>query len=168
MRRRQTSEDERAEFEAAFREARPIRSKTKPSPKTAAKAAGPKAKAGPSGVDGNTGKRLRKGEMTPDARIDLHGFTESVAHRTLLTFLRGAQRNGARLALVITGKGARKIDPHEPFDMEREARARGVLNVMVPRWLTEPSFAALIADTRTAHRRHGGEGALYVYLRKRI
>ena len=168
MRRRQTSEDERAEFEAAFGEARPIRSKTQPSAKAAAKAAGPKAKAGPSGVDGNTGKRLRKGEMTPDVRIDLHGFTESVAHRTLLSFLRSAQRNGARLALVITGKGARSIDPHEPFDMEREARARGVLNVMVPRWLTEPSFAALIADTRTAHRRHGGEGALYVYLRKRV
>lgn len=166
MRRRRTSEDERAEFEAAFREARPIKKPAKPSSKAASKAAGPKVK-GPSGVDGNTGERLRKGEMTPDVRIDLHGFTESVAHRTLLTFLRGAQRNGARLALVITGKGSRRIDPHEPFDMEREARARGVLNVMVPRWLSEPSFAALIADSRTAHRRHGGDGALYVYLRKR-
>ena len=166
MRRRQTSQDERAEFEAAFKETRPIKKAAKPSSKAAPKAAGPKAKGKPSGVDGNTGERLRKGEMTPDARIDLHGFNESVAHRTLLNFLRGAQRNGARLALVITGKGKRRADPHGPFDME-EARARGVLNVMVPRWLSEPSFAALIADSRTAHRRHGGEGALYVYLRKR-
>jgi DNA-nicking Smr family endonuclease len=167
MRRRQTSKDERAEFEAAFKETRPIKKEAKPASKAVPKAAGPKAKGRPSGVDGNTGDRLRKGEMTPDVRIDLHGFTESVAHRTLLTFLRGAQRNGARLALVITGKGNRRIDPHEPFDMEKEARARGVLNVMVPRWLSEPSFVALIADSRTAHRRHGGEGALYVYLRKR-
>jgi DNA-nicking Smr family endonuclease len=168
MRRRQISEDERAEFEAAFKETRPIKKEAKSSSKVAAKPAGPKAKSKPSGVDGNTSQRLRKGEMTPDVRIDLHGFTESVAHRTLLSFLRGAQRNGARLALVITGKGKRCVDPNEPFDMEQEARARGVLNAMVPRWLSEPSFAALIADSRTAHRRHGGEGALYVYLRKRV
>jgi len=167
MRRRLTSEDERAEFEAAFKEARPIRKEARSPAKAAAKPAGPKKKDKPSGVDGNTAKRLSKGEMIPDARIDLHGFTESVAHRTLLSFLRGAQRNGAKLALVITGKGKRAADPHEPFDMEKAARARGVLNAMVPRWLTEPSFAALIADTRTAHRRHGGAGALYVYLRKR-
>jgi DNA-nicking Smr family endonuclease len=168
MRRRRTSDDERAEFEAAFKEARPVRP-PKPEPKTAtAKVSGPKAKRAPSGVDGNTDDRLRRGEMTPDVRIDLHGFTERVAHRTLLNFLRGAQRKGARLALVITGKGGGRIDPHEPFDMEKEARARGVLNIMVPRWLTEPSFAALIADARIAHRRHGGEGALYVYLRKRV
>ena len=124
MRRRQTSEDERAEFEAAFKETRPIKKAAKPSSKAAPKAAGPKAKGKPSGVDGNTGERLRKGEMTPDARIDLHGFTESVAYRTLLNFLRGAQRNGARLALVITGKGKRRADPHEPFDMEGGACPR--------------------------------------------
>jgi DNA-nicking Smr family endonuclease len=38
---------------------------------------------------------------------------------------------------------------------------------MVPRWLKEPEFAALIADHRAAHRRHGGAGAFYVYLRKK-
>ena len=45
-------------------------------------------------------------------------------------------------------------------------RTRGVLKAMVPRWLQEPALVRLVADVRTAHRRHGGSGALYVYLRK--
>jgi DNA-nicking Smr family endonuclease len=110
---------------------------------------------------------LRKGALEPDRRIDLHGLTEAAAHRALLSFLRGAQRNGDKLALVITGKGARKPDPYEPFDLELESRARGVLKAMVPRWFREPEFATLIADYRSAHIRHGGGGALYVYLKKK-
>ena len=98
------------------------------------------------GLDGNTAERLRKGALDPDARIDLHGLTEAAAHRALLSFLRNARKGGARLVLVITGKGARKPAPDEPFDLELESRARGVLKSMVPRWLGEPSFAELIAD----------------------
>ena len=161
--KRRISDGERAEFEAAFKEARPIRKDVlELRTDTAAKRA-----TAPAGVDGNTQERLRKGQLDPDARIDLHGMTEDVAHDRLLAFLRNAQRGGARLALVITGKGAPVRDEHAPFDMDADRRARGVLKSLVPRWLGEPDFAALIADTRTAHRRHGGSGALYVYLRKR-
>ena len=67
--------------------------------------------------------------------------------------------------LVVTGKGAR-VAADAPFDMELNYRSRGVLKSVVPRWLREPSFAAMVAGVRTAHARHGGEGALYVYLRK--
>jgi DNA-nicking Smr family endonuclease len=161
--KRRISDGERAEFEAAFKEARPIRKDMLEHAPLAASKRAPT----PGGLDGNTQERLRKGQLDPDARIDLHGMTEDVAHDRLLAFLRNAQRGGARLALVITGKGAPVRDEHAAFDMESERRARGVLKAMVPRWFSEPGFASLIADTRTAHKRHGGSGALYVYLRKR-
>jgi DNA-nicking Smr family endonuclease len=117
-------------------------------------------------VDGRTAERLRKGAIEPDARIDLHGFTEEAAHRALEAFLRGAAASGARLVLVITGKGLKPSAPDEPFDLELDRRTRGVLKAMVPRWLQEPGLVRLVADVRTAHRKHGGAGALYVYLRK--
>lgn len=158
--KRRTTDEERSEFAEAFKETRPV----KPEPKASAKTAKKPGRTG--GLDGNTAERLRKGLVDPDARIDLHGMTEEVAHRALLNVLRNAQRHGGRLVLVITGKGAREADPHAPFDMERERSSRGVLKTAVPRWLSEPAFAPLIADHRAAHRRHGGSGAMYVYLRK--
>jgi DNA-nicking Smr family endonuclease len=166
MRKRSTTDEERKLFADSFRESRPhkpVKSVARSAPRPVPQA--PKKNSG--GLDGNTAERLRKGALDPDARIDLHGLTEAVAHRALLSFLRSAQKNGARLVLVITGKGARRPAPDEPFDLELESRARGVLKAMVPRWLGEPSFAELIADHRSAHIRHGGSGALYVYLRKR-
>mgnify|MGYP001351633748 FL=1 len=108
-----------------------------------------------------------RGDIRPEAKLDLHGLTERAAYGALATFLASAQHRGCHLVLVVTGKGTRRPDPYAPFDMELETRARGVLKAMVPRWLAEPQFARMIADVRTAHIRHGGEGALYVYLRKR-
>ncbi len=106
---------------------------------------------GQTGLDGNTKKKLDKGEIAPAAKLDLHGLTEAAAHKSLLSFLAAAHRRGDRLVLVVTGKG--------------EA-GRGVLHQMVPRWLGEAPMVKIIAEQRWAHRRHGGEGALYVYLRK--
>ncbi|HVY03074.1 MAG TPA: Smr/MutS family protein [Caulobacterales bacterium] len=165
MRKRQTTEEERALFADAFREARPHRASSKPAPATRPQPAAAAGRRSGGGLDGNTALRLRRGEIEPERRIDLHGMTEDAAHGALLAFLKGAQRGGARLVLVITGKGARQADPHAPFAMD--FGVRGVLKTMVPRWLAEPAFESLIADHRTAHRRHGGAGALYVYLRKR-
>jgi DNA-nicking Smr family endonuclease len=166
MKKRNTTDEERKLFAEAFKETRPhkpAKSAAKPAPKLTLQV--PRKHTG--GLDGNTAERLRKGTLDPDARIDLHGMTEAVAHRALLSFLRNAQKSGARLVLVITGKGARKPASDEPFDLDLESRARGVLKSMVPRWLGEPSVAELIADHRSAHIRHGGSGALYVYLRKK-
>lgn len=167
MRKRKTTDEERAEFAEAFKEARPIKPAAKTSSKKPATVIAPAPKKFTGGLDGNTAERLRKGALEPDRNIDLHGMTEAVAHRALLTFLRSAQRGGAKLALVITGKGARAPDPYAAFDLELEMRSRGVLKSMVPRWFREPEFASLIADYRSAHIRHGGAGALYVYLKKK-
>ena len=109
--------------------------------------------------------RLRRGLLEPEAKLDLHGLTENAAHRALLLFLKGAQQRRHKLVLVVTGKG-KKMAADSPFDMELQERSRGVLKAAVPRWLREPEFAGLLAGTRSAHRRHGGDGAIYVYLRK--
>lgn len=164
--RRKTTDEERALFVETFKETRPMKPAAKSTPAKPIAVAPAAAKKFTDGVNGNTAERLRKGALEPDRRIDLHGKTEAAAHRALLSFLRGAQRGGDRLVLVITGKGARAPDPYAPFDLELETRARGVLKSMVPRWFREPEFAALIADHRSAHVRHGGGGALYVYLKK--
>jgi DNA-nicking Smr family endonuclease len=158
MTRRTTSDDERKLFERTFREGRPIKAVTSKAP--AKKKA---ASSGPSGVNGATQDRLRRGLIEPDARIDLHGMTQQAAHRTLFTWLAAAHRNGHRLVLLITGKGNPKNEENAPWMMS----PHGVLKQMVPRWLNEPELAALIASVHSAHAKHGGDGALYVYLRKK-
>jgi DNA-nicking Smr family endonuclease len=161
VKRRHTSADERREFEQAFAEARPLKAS---SAKAAQKSKAVAARS--EGLDGNTRDRLKRGQIDPDARLDLHGFTESAAHHALLLFLKAAQSRGAKLVLVVTGKGPRASSADEPFHMAVDKPARGVLKTIVPRWLEEPGFSVFVAGTQDAHRRHGGKGALYIYLRK--
>lgn len=107
------------------------------------------------------GRKLRskvaRGSETIDARIDLHGLTQAEAHGALLHFLRRAQGNGFRLVLVITGKGARADDGFGE---------RGVLKRQVPHWLRLPEFRLYVVGFEDAHVAHGGEGALYVRIRR--
>jgi DNA-nicking Smr family endonuclease len=102
-------------------------------------------------------QRVARGHEPIEARLDLHGFTQTQAHAALLRFLLRAQADGARIALVVTGKGSGKgADPHE----------RGVLKRQVPMWLSLPEFRSLVVGFEDAHIGHGGEGALYVRLRR--
>jgi len=154
---RLATEEERALFARAMRDGtesakRAVKSPAKAqAPKASSKPArAPQSEArpsGPPGLDGRTETRLRRGRVTPEAHLDLHGLTEAQAHAALEVFLARARGAGTRLALVVTGRS-------------------GVLHAAVPRWLGEPGFSAHVAQTRRAHIRHGGEGALYVYLRK--
>ena len=98
--------------------------------------------------------RLSKGRSEIDARLDLHGMTQTRAHRTLLTFLQRAHHDGLTFVLVITGKGT-------VGDAER-----GVLRRQVPQWLSLPEFRSLVVGFEEAHIGHGGEGALYVRIRR--
>ncbi len=100
-------------------------------------------------------KRVARGKDEIDGRLDLHGLTQSEAHAALLRFLRTASSRGARLVLVITGKGARAAEGE-----------RGVLKRQVPHWLGLPEFRALVIGFEDAHIAHGGEGALYVRIRR--
>lgn len=105
--------------------------------------------------------KMRRGKLAPEARIDLHGMTLNQAHPALTQFILSAQRAGRRLVLVITGKGERG-GPHSSASHER-----GVLRRQVPQWLHAPSLRHAILQVDQAHISHGGEGAYYVYLKKR-
>jgi DNA-nicking Smr family endonuclease len=175
-RKRAPSDEERELFESTFSDVKPPSKKAvfttkpatpKPKPTPAIPPAPVRAPSSkPTGLDGRTAERLRRGMLEPEARLDLHGLTEETAHRALMIFLRSAAARGLRLVIVVTGKGLKPSAPDEPFDMELNQRTRGILKTMTPRWLAEPELAHFVADVRTAHRRHGGAGALYVYLRK--
>jgi DNA-nicking Smr family endonuclease len=118
----------------------------------------PKNKAPPLAPLGRRLKqRVARGREAIDARLDLHGFTQGQAHAALLRFLRRAQADGVRIALVVTGKGTTKGD---------EARERGVLKRQVPLWLSLPEFRPLVIGYEDAHVAHGGLGAIYVRLRR--
>jgi DNA-nicking Smr family endonuclease len=103
-------------------------------------------------------RRVARGRQAIDARIDLHGLTQAQAHAALLRFMRTASARGARLVLVITGKGSK--------DLARSENERGVLRRQVPQWLGSPDFRNLVIGFEDAHIAHGGEGALYVRVRR--
>ena len=107
-------------------------------------------------------QKLSRGRMTADAAIDLHGFRQAEAFDALHGFLRKAQGNGARVVLVVTGKGGRRSDPDDFGGGEI-----GVLKRAVPLWLGQPAFRPLVVGYEEAGRPHGGAGALYVRLRRR-
>jgi DNA-nicking Smr family endonuclease len=109
-------------------------------------------------LDRRTKQKIARGNQTIDARLDLHGHTQAQAHDVLLRFLRVTQSRGGRVALVITGKGGRgKIASGE---------GTGALKRAVPLWLALPEFRNMVIGFDTAAIGHGGEGALYVRLRK--
>jgi DNA-nicking Smr family endonuclease len=105
-------------------------------------------------LDRRLKKRVARGREPIDGRIDLHGLTQAEAHGALLRFLRTASGRDARLVLVITGKG------------RAGAGERGVLRRQVPQWLGLPEFRGLVVGFEDAHIAHGGEGALYVRVRR--
>jgi DNA-nicking Smr family endonuclease len=108
-------------------------------------------------------QRVASGRTPIDARLDLHGFTQKQAHAALLRFLRGAQADGARTVLVVTGKGT----PRKPARGDyAEPLEPGVLRRQVPIWLALPEFRPFVVSVEDAHLAHGGQGALYVRLRR--
>jgi DNA-nicking Smr family endonuclease len=99
--------------------------------------------------------QLSRGRKQIDARLDLHGMTQTRAHRALFGFLQHAHGEGLTFVLVITGKGKMGVESE-----------RGVLRRQVPQWLGLPEFRSLVVGFEEAHIGHGGEGALYVRIRR--
>ncbi len=104
--------------------------------------------------------QMSRGKLSPEARIDLHGLTLAEAHPRLTTFILQAHANGARLVLVITGKG-RYRDEGGPIPVRP-----GALRHQLPHWLSLPPLRGIVLQVSEAHLKHGGSGAFYVYLRK--
>lgn len=105
-------------------------------------------------------RELARGRGAIDAALDLHGLTQAEAHQALRGFLRHSQARGARLVIVVTGKGG-PLD--EPGSWPHE---RGVLKRLAPHWLRELDLRSVVLGFEEAGRAHGGSGALYVRLRR--
>ncbi len=195
-RRRQLSDEERALWTGFARSIAPLRQSgisAKPSAEASAKSAAtpsatPAAASGPAPSHAQPGpiapretplsarspplaplgrrlkQRVARGREPIDARIDLHGLTQRQAHAALLRLLHRAQADGAKTVLVVTGKGSGKVSNIGERDAAIE---RGVLRRQVPMWLASPEFRPLIVGFDDAHIGHGGQGALYVRLRRR-
>jgi DNA-nicking Smr family endonuclease len=178
-RRRALSEEERALWDSVARQIKPLRKKPRaakaaadlppaempaatksiPTPESLPRAAtprGPKPEAPPLAPLGRRERsQLSRGRKEIDARLDLHGMTQTCAHRALSGFLQRAHSDGLTFVLIITGKGK--------LGAESE---RGVLRRQVPQWLSLPEFRSLVVGFEEAHIGHGGEGALYVRIRR--
>lgn len=110
------------------------------------------------GIDKRQADRFRQGRLEIDGKIDLHGRTQAEAHDALHAFIHRAHRAGKRCLLVITGKGGTKLIGGET--------TRGVLRQAVPRWLNEPGLRRFVLAFDHARPQDGGEGALYVLLKR--
>lgn len=113
----------------------------------------PPPKSAPGHIEPNRRRRLIKEHDPIGARLDLHGFDQDQARPALEGFIRRAYADGHRAVLIITGKG--KI-------------GHGVLKKRTPEWLAAPALREMIAGVSQADQRHGGEGALYVALKRRV
>ena len=106
----------------------------------------------PKRIEPNRARRLERGRDATGASLDLHGLTQEQARLRLTRFLAQAQAEGSRAVVVITGRGV---------------QGDGVLRRRAPEWLAEPHLRDVVAGVAEAHRRHGGDGALYVALKRR-
>jgi DNA-nicking Smr family endonuclease len=183
-RRRPLSDEERTLWKTYARSIKPLRGGTKivepdieeakapakilAKPHAASRSAAPRETPSPklpplAPLDRRMKQRVARGRDPIEARLDLHGMTQMQAHAELLRFLRRAQADGARTVLVVTGKGFRAHSRGGKHDADREP---GVLRRQVPMWLALPEFRLLVVGFDDAHAGHGGQGALYVRLRR--
>jgi DNA-nicking Smr family endonuclease len=116
-----------------------------------AKRAAPKPAPPPARIEPNRYRRIARDGEAMEQRLDLHGFTQDRARAALHGFIERAQAGGARSVLIITGKGV---------------QGDGILRRYVPEWLAEAPSRARVAGVSSADRRHGGDGALYVALKR--
>jgi DNA-nicking Smr family endonuclease len=175
-RKRSLSEEERALWESVAKQTRPLRKKSRAAkPHDTAPVEETPAAASPKPLPPVRIPRISTPELPPplapigrrersqlsrgrkeiEARLDLHGMTQTRAHRALSGFLQRARSEGLTFVLVITGKGKMGVEAE-----------RGVLRRQVPQWLNLPEFRTLVVGFEEAHIGHGGEGALYVRIRR--
>ncbi len=112
------------------------------------------------GLDSHWDRKFQAGRIEPDFTLDLHGHTLDSAHARLDDGLIQAKAMGARVVLLIAGKS-------RPVDAADRGSKRGAIRAKVLDWLAIGPHGADIAAIRKAHRRHGGEGAIYLILKRR-
>lgn len=120
------------------------------------------------GLDRRTQRRLMRGDVEIEARLDLHGETQATARTRLLAFLQAERRRGSRTVLVITGKGDAPFAGHTLHGARHyhAPERTGRLRRLATEWLNEAEFRAHVSAFQPAHPKHGGGGAFYVRLRR--
>lgn len=136
-----------------------VRRPVEMSPKPAVQAQPPHRP--PIQMDSKAFGRMKRGKLEPEGKIDLHGMTLNQAHPALTRFILDSQSQGRRLVLVITGKGKSARDDG-PIPVPK-----GIIRRQAQFWLNAPPLDRAVLQVAPAHIRHGGDGAFYVYLRKR-
>ena len=142
----------------------PTKAKAAPKPVSVKRAPQPappsRSPASSQTLDGGWDKRLKSGAIQPDVTLDLHGHTLDAAYDRLMSGVAQARAMEARTILLITGK-PRPVDPAD------RSTKRGAIRAKVLDWLAASSHHSAIAAVRRAHIRHGGDGALYIVLRRK-
>lgn len=118
-------------------------------------------RSGTGNLDGHRDRRLKRGEVEPDFTLDLHGHGLDAAYQRLMRGMAQARAMDARTMLVVTGK-PRPVDPAD------RGTKRGAIRAKILDWLAASEHHDAIAAIRKAHRRHGGDGALYLVLRRGV
>ncbi len=140
---------------------KPAKPAPKPRPPLHQPAAAPPPRAGEdAGLDSHWDRRMKGGRLEPDLTLDLHGHTLDTAYDRIMSALDQARSMGARVVLVVAGR-ERPVDP-----ADRMAK-RGAIRAKLLDWLAASRHAGAITAVRRAHIRHGGEGALYLILKRR-
>ena len=124
-----------------------------------AKSAPPPAASPAGGLDSHWDRKLKSGALVPDYTLDLHGHTLDAAYDRLLHGIDQARAMDARVVLLIAGK-SRPVDPAD------RGTKRGAIRAKILDWLAASRHGEAIGAVRKAHRRHGGEGALYLVLKR--
>lgn len=127
----------------------------KPQPRTP-----PPPPAIPGSLDSHWDRRMKGGRLVPDLTLDLHGHTLDTAYQRIMAGLDQARMMDARVVLVIAGR-ERPVDPADRMEK------RGAIRAKLLDWLAASRHGDAIAAVRRAHIRHGGEGALYLILKRR-
>lgn len=100
-------------------------------------------------LEKHSARKIKANKIPFSATLDLHGLSQSLAYERLKTFIFKNAQEDRRYLLIITGKG------------------KGILKQAVLNWLHEDTFRFLISALEQSHLHHGGEGALYVVLKKK-
>jgi DNA-nicking Smr family endonuclease len=124
-------------------------------------------------IDRKTRRQIATGRQEVDRSVDLHGMTQDVAFATLRRVVEGAVKRGDKTLLVVTGKGGKRFAQLGDVPVAYRTRGEfdqlgGVLRRMVPLWLEGPELKPFIQSYGPASQEHGGDGALYVLLRRRM
>jgi DNA-nicking Smr family endonuclease len=112
-------------------------------------------------LDRRTKDKLVKGKMEIEGKLDLHGMTQARAYEALSRFILTSHQAGKRCVLVITGKGNKNTHSEEQSD-----QTRGILRRRLPEWISHSALHDLVLSMETAQPKHGGSGAVYLYLRR--